>query len=313
MHFWSAVKVSIRKLCVGHGHAFTPSSDPQQPFEDIYRKCAVNFIATDLREHYVLVESKMPVDESSLVTSHLFDSIGDELASDNFAISAEDNTYSAGNSKSSPCDPRHARVLCFRTLRGNPAQMNMVPDAPRIRDYKACVAVLEHVIADKSDATFNSCRILQVSDGDLDARTIVVGPSTFEYDEYRSMRRAKLGSTPVYDFVDNASLSAKCTSAAFTDVMQGLLHTMMLDGHTDFCYTVTSSSARTEEQLAVLASLEKLSLVSLVRTSTDGETNWRISSLGRSRIRLTFGFDEVEQMTAPLLGRVLMLRMEASR
>ena len=262
------------------------------------------------------MESALPVEASALLVTHLFGSLDDAGAADNFAISAGDNQLiprpmSSGSHK--PHDPIHTGLLCFRTLRSNPAQMKMLPGAPRIQDHKACVAVLEHVVA-RSDIA--SCRIMQTTDEDLDDRTIVIAPTTFEYNEIRCMRRAKLEAAPTYDFGDDAQCNfpGKCAPRVITDVIHGLLHTMMLDGHNDFCYSVTATSARREEQLEVLETLQRLDLVTLVRGggASDDDTHWAISALGRVRLRITYSFRDVENMIAPLLGRAPNSRMEAA-
>lgn len=297
----------MRNVNVHAAHA--PSANLNQLlFEEMYKKCATNFIANDLNDYHILAESALPVRQSALLVSHLFIGLDDDT-SDNFAIVDGDNNLTSSCSHT-PTDMSHTGILCFRVLRSNPAQMAMLPGAPKISDYKACVAVLEHVVA-KSSA--ESCRIVQTTDGDLEDRTIVIAPGTFDYDEMRCMRRARLDSVPVYDFGDDVQLPDKCAASVITEVVHSLLHTMMLDGHNDFCYVLTSTSARRKEQLEVLESLERLALVKQADTDTSsyGETQWRMTPLGQSKIRLTYGFGCVEPIAAPLPGRVRVSFMEA--
>ena len=192
-------------------------------------------------------------------------------------------------------------MLCFRVLRSNPADMHTVPGAPKINDRSMVVAVLENVL----DQVENKApRIALGDDADLDVRTIMFGPRTFEYSDYARMRRCKFNEIAAYDFGEEATIavSLKQDSAVYMEAVQGLLHTMMVDGHNEHCYVIGPDTARRTEKVFVLSELRRLSMVKLVRTcgSGEGETHWGISAFGRSSIRMTFGFHNVEQMTAPL-------------
>ena len=95
-------------------------------------------------------------------------------------------------------------VLCFRTLHSNPSSMHTLPDAPRIQDSKAFVTVLEHTVAPvgigKATSLDSYKVLLADTEAGLDDRAIIIGPSTFTYDEWRTMQRATLDHVAIYDF-----------------------------------------------------------------------------------------------------------------
>ena len=239
----------------------------------------------------------MPIEGNALVFTQLCGNL-DEVDAE-FDISFGDNTLQGHSSPPAHNGKSHSRLMCFRVLRAHPSAMPTVLGAPRISGV--AVAVLEHVV-DDGIAEISSCRVHMSSDGDLDGRTFVVGPSTFEYDEIRRMRRATINSAPTYDF-GALSEECKCTTIALTEVVHKLLHTMMVDGHTQHCYILNAASAARNDE-HVFKQLQALSLVDLLRSANDGETHWAISSLGKSSIRMTFGFHDVEALTAKLPGQV---------
>lgn len=282
-------------------------------YANLYRKCAVNFMRDKMSRHHFIISTTMPtsmrLDGIDLVSTRLLSADDDSEGEDFDILEGEANAL--------PALPARAydetSVLCFKSLRGNPAAMKVLPHAPKIESACALVAVLEHTINDseacgnKSTAA-DSYRVVQAdTERDVAKRTILVAPNTFSYVELRNMKRATLSPHPDYDFGD---AGVKCDAAVMKLVMHGLLHTLMIDGHDQTFYVIAPTTILHNEQFHILERLSKVLLVDLKRNDVANcESHWALTEKGRAHLRTFYRLENVESAMQPLPESVRILRV----